>query len=382
MSTITIRNVGAYGFNTTPLNGIGLSTAEATTTRTEVDQALALTDALRAAIAQARDAGVQEFKPVDSQYLTLPAGLSTALRDELFADVMGHAWAGGPVSLNQWSQAVDELEHWAGANASMLPPGAGGGTRNVRGTWYVNGEPWTLSELFTVNRVNTMAEIDRMVSDSLNVIAANNEATKALTGLMEQLFNWYGKMTDKNKMRSNLVERMGQLDPDHPIGFNQLLAYADKFIGPGSLIRKMSLTDPAGIPTWVSNSNTEYSDGDMVRYNGSESYTYEANTELQRNGASYPITWSVGRNPYAFDQANLWWRQIPGSTVPTQPLGKEDFRAMIDEVEQIVGAFAADNQVAQLRNETLFNSRSNLLEGLGTFIKGQQTTRSTLARNA
>jgi hypothetical protein len=63
-------------------------------------------------------------------------------------------------------------------------------------------------------------------------------------------------------------------------------------------------------------------------------------------------------------------------------LGKEDFRAMIDEVEQILGAFAADNQVAQLRNETLFNSRSNLLEGLGTFLKGQQNTRSTLARNA
>jgi len=378
MSTITIRNVGAYGFNTTPLNGIGLSTAEATSKRTEVDLALALTDALRAAIAQARDAGVQEFKPVDSQYLTLPAGLSTAQRDELFADVMGHAWAGGPVSLNQWSQAVDELEHWAGANASMLPPGAGGGTRNVRGTWYVNGEPWTLSELFTVNRVNTMAEIDRMVSDSLNVIAANNEATKALTGLMEQLFNWYGKMTDKNTMGSNLVERMGKLDPDHQIGFDQLLAYADKFLGSGSLIRKMSLTDPAVISDWLV--GTEYSDGDMVRYYGSVSI-YEANTELQRNGESYPIT-RAGINPTQNNNRALWWQEISASTVKKQRLGKEDFRAMIDEVEQIVGAFAADNQVAQLRNETLFNSRSNLLEGLGTFIKGQQTTRSTLARNA
>ena len=348
MSTITIRNVGAYGFNTTPLNGIGLSTAEATTTRTEVDQALALTDALRAAIAQARDAGVQEFKPVDSQYLTLPAGLSTALRDELFADVMGHAWAGGPVSLNQWSQAVDELEHWAGANASMLPPGAGGGTRNVRGTWYVNGEPWTLSELFTVNRVNTMAEIDRMVSDSLNVIAANNEETKALTYLMEKLFrkyqengwdaaalakvNWrsvnlmatndiskdgyvYGNnlaaAVDGGDTSIGVLNALGELS-ERPYSFDLLLAQADKRIGPDSLIRKL-----------------------------------RAQGGLKENGFS-----------------------------------KEDFRAMIDEVEQIVGAFAADNQVAQLRNETLFNSRSNLLEGLGTFIKGQQTTRSTLARNA
>jgi hypothetical protein len=254
--------------------------------------------------------------------------------------------------LNQWSQAVDELEHWAGANASMLPPGAGGGTRNVRGTWYVNGEPWTLSELFTVNRVNTMAEIDRMVSDSLNVIAANNEATKALTGLMTTLFrkNNENNWTVYPKVPWSWISDAGRLEAssdsfakqvlisgqalDYPVSGDQLLAYARKFLGSGSTIEKAYNLGPG--------QNTAVSSGVTPTSNGSTIVSYSA---------------TVG-------------------------LAQEDFRAMIDEVEQIIGAFAADNQVAQLRNETLFNSRSNLLEGLGTFIKGQQTTRSTLARNA
>jgi hypothetical protein len=66
----------------------------------------------------------------------------------------------------------------------------------------------------------------------------------------------------------------------------------------------------------------------------------------------------------------------------TTGLQQEDFRAMIDEVETIIGAFAADNQVAQLHNEALFSSRSNLIEGLSAFLRGQQTLGSTLARNA
>jgi hypothetical protein len=341
MTTITVRNVGAYGFNTTPLNGVGFSTAEADTKRSDVDQALALADALRAAMQAAREAGLQAFAPaqaVAAGVLTLPASLSTANREDFFANIMGRAYAGGPVSLDQWSQAVEELEHWAGATASMLPPGAGGGTRNVRGTWYVNGEPWSLSELFTVNRVNTLSEIDRMVAESLNVIAANNDAAKALTVLMQKLFKKYNEnkweIETHKKVNSGWVEwaakyelneqgyTLGNLggnsspyitgNSEYGYTFARLLAQADKHIGPDSLIRKLD-----GLGTGV-----------------------------------------------------------------TAGLQKEDFRAMIDEVEQILGAFSADNQVAQLRNETLFNSRSNLLEGLGTFLKGQQTTRSTVARNA
>jgi hypothetical protein len=71
----------------------------------------------------------------------------------------------------------------------------------------------------------------------------------------------------------------------------------------------------------------------------------------------------------------------PTTAQRTVGLQKDDFRAMIDEVETIIGAFSTDNQIAQLRNETLFNSRSNLIEGLSTFLRGQQTTGSTLSRN-
>jgi hypothetical protein len=364
MTFITVRNVGAYGFNTTPLNGIGLSTADAATTRSEVDQALALADALRDAMQAARQAGLQAFAPaqaVAAGVLTLPTSLTTTNRDAFFANVMGRAWAGGPVSLDQWSQAVEELEHWAGATASMLPPGAGGGTRNVRGTWYVNGEPWSLSELFTVNRVNTLSEIDRMVAESLNVIAANNDAAKALTGLMQKLFEKYYAMDPGDRVSRTEVNTLGLADPDYPVSFDRLLGYADKHIGSGSNIRKMGSLD-LNIPAY--SASATYVPGVRVKFN----------SLFYQNNNYYSFVGSLGEPP----SLPHLWDPADGFNLLT----KEDFRAMIDEVEQILGAFSADNQVAQLRNETLFNSRSNLLEGLGTFLKGQQTTRSTVARNA
>lgn len=355
-----VNNKGTYGFDATALTGAGLTTSEATGLRTRVEAASALADAIRQALIAARARGFDEFNPADASLLALPAGLADSDREFLFANVMGRAYAGGPVSLDQWSRAVDGLEHWAGASASMLPPGAGGGSRNVDGIWYVNGQAWSVTELFTVNRVNTLAQMDRMTADSLNVIAANNQMAKALTGLMENLFKKYYEndwdsatptwryvskswvdaigTTDQGSVDSSTLGYYGlytadklwtggsayvnpaEADPlEYAVGFTQLRELADKYIGPNSMIAKMDDlgATPAG--------------------NGGQT--------------------SVG-------------------------LRQEDFRAMIDEVETIVGAFAADNQVAQLRNEALFSSRSNLVEGLSAFLRGQQTLGSTLARNA
>lgn len=471
MSTIQVRSVGTYGFDVTPLSGLALSTVDASTTQTRADDAQALADAIRQAMTTARNAGKESFKPSDAE-LTLPSGLTgvtNARRDELFNTVIGRAYAGGPISLSDWSSAVDDLEHWAGQQASMLPPAAGGGSRNVRGIWYVNGQSWSLSELFTVNRVNTLSEIDRMVGDSLNVIAANNQAAKSLTSLMKELFSRYRDLEAGDEVSKSQIELDGQADTTNPIGYEQLLAYADKYIGSTSMIRKvLTLSFNNASPY---SGSTNYFVGDQVSNGG---LVYEATGTNTTNTNDYSPT--VGYNKW--DTANydsdgdgqkeLWqvqkeplfgkltgvtpgttddWRRVPeydpthkylakqevvryqnayyqlikydktpvfgdnytqgiaptntefwrpygssslrGDTppsanwtlIPEPGLPKDDFRALIDEVETIVGAFGADNQVAQLRNETLFNSRSNLLEGLSTFLKGQQTTRSTLARN-
>lgn len=354
MTTIAVTHKGTYGFDATPLTGLNFSVEEANSVRGQVDTALALAESIRKAFVAARDAGQEGFNPSDTNLLTLPAGLTDADREYFFSTIMGRAYAGGPVSLDQWSQAVDDLEHWAAAAASMLPPGAGGGSRNLGGMWYVNGQPWSLSALFTVNRVNTLAEIDRLTAESLNEIAANNQMAKALTNLMESLFKKYTEndwATFKTVSKS-WVDSIGRTDQnsavpiegrdvwtdgserysddevtplEYPVSFDQLRDLAFKYIGPDSLIWKLEDT-----------TNPTYPDG--------------------------TVDTGIFNRPLGFQ--------------------KEDFRAMIDEVETIIGAFSTDNQVAQLRNETLFNSRSNLIEGLSTFLRGQQTMGSTLARNA
>jgi len=352
MSVIMVNNKGTYGFDATALTGAGLTTEEATGLRTRVEAASALADAIRQALIAARARGLDEFNPADASLLALPAGLADSDREFLFANVMGRAYAGGPVSLDQWSRAVDGLAHWAGASASMLPPGAGGGSRNVDGIWYVNGQAWSVTELFTVNRVNTLAQMDRMTADSLNVIAANNQMAKALTGLMENLFkkyyenDWDSATTGNKYVSKSWVDAVGTTDQnsavpipgrnvwtdgseyydkadvaelEYAVGFTRLRELADKYIGPNSMIAKMDSLGATSV------------------------------------------------NPGSASKVGLL---------------QEDFRAMIDEVETIVGAFAADNQIAQLRNEALFSSRSNLVEGLSAFLRGQQTLGSTLARNA
>ena len=118
MTIITVTNKGTYGFDVTPLNGVGFSEAEATSVGGQVDVALALGDSIRNALAVARNAGLDAFSPSETAVLTLPPDMSDADREHLFATILGHAYSGGPIRLDQWSQAVSKLDHWAAAAAS------------------------------------------------------------------------------------------------------------------------------------------------------------------------------------------------------------------------------------------------------------------------
>lgn len=341
MSTLTVGDLGSFGFTATPLTGTGRDAASVASLQGEIEAAQVLAQGLRAAIAAARRAGLDSFRPSDATLLdpsALPAdpdptdpayAANLATLEAFFTERLGHPYAGSALTLAQWSQALDALERWQGASASTLPPGQGGGNQYVKGTWYVNGQAFALAELFTLNRVNTYAEIDRLITDSLNVIAANNQVAKALTDLMGKLFkksqeNAWGTA---NKIPKDWVDNAGQfvqLDADfttngngstgtavkYPLSLAKLLEYAQRYVGDNSMISRL-----------------------------------------------------VGTT------------STPGSLI--QP----DFKDLINEVEQIAAAFAEDNQVAQLQNQSLFNARTNLLDGLGAFLKGQQTTRSTLARN-
>ena len=377
MSIIRVHDAGGLGFDRMPVAGTAVSDAapaggglsDRDQLVADVEQAGKLADVLRAAIADARKNGLTAFSP--SQMATglaaalAPQVLSDALRaneplERLFTQVMECSYGGRSRSLEEWSAALEKLQHWVGANASRLPPALGGGIRGVQGVWYVNGEPFSTSELFTANRVNRLGELDTLVAASLNGIAANNETVKDLSALMQTLFakynqndwisnvttagglsilNWtisYPSQQQEFPVNKNWVDFAGHykavgddltkgnvgawgysqagspfVPAERRIYFQQLLAYANKFLGPDSLIAKLNTL------------GTAFSDG----------------------------------------------------------FGKEDFRAMIDEVQKIIDSLASDNQVAAQRNETLFNSRTNVLEGLSSVLKGQQTLRSTVSRN-
>ncbi|MEN9774245.1 MAG: hypothetical protein RL322_1315 [Pseudomonadota bacterium] len=457
MTTLQVRNIGSYGFDVTPLDGVGLSSAQASITRSQVADAQKLADAIRQALVQAREAGVLAFNPSDDSLLDLIGLSTTAIRDTLFHEVIGHAYGGGPLTVQDWSRAISKLEHWAGAQASMLPPDAGGGSRMVQGVYYVNGLPWSLSELFTVNRVNTLSEIDRLVADSLNVIAANNAAAKGLTSLMKELMAQYYAMADSDSKTWSDINQAGYKDADYPISYEQLLAYADKYIGSTSMIRQVATPQAAKVyAAWDSTKN--YALDDLVTYDGGNWKCIALNTTTAADFDPNYREWTGNYNQYdtVSYAGDLWQSRInfasttpgkneewtiaplysatqiyahkgevvrfgdhyykkttsrnttgveptntsdweyhetrtsrsstPGNgdwlAIPADSVTRNEFRSLVDELQTIIEAFGSDNQVAQLRNETLFNSRSNLLEGLSAFLKGQQTTRSELARNA
>jgi hypothetical protein len=332
-----------------------------------VAQALALAEAIGQALEEARERGLTAFRPADDSVLTLPGNLVTnpGDLDALFLGTVGRSYAGSELTLAQWSDALRVLEHRAGAKASTLPPGAGGGIRNVHGTWYVNGQAWTLAEVFTANRVNTYAELDTLLAASLNVIAANNEATKALTALMKNLFRKY----EENEWRQNDLQAYKEaLRVSNPL----LYIYYSTSNGWPDLTSQLKVNKD-----WV----------DKV---GTEEITIESFWTLgnvANNTAGTPL-----ERPVSFDTLLAYANQYVGpnsmikrmaeaGTDLDDGLNQADFRALIDEVETIIGGKSSDNQVAALRNEAISNSRSAIIEGLGTFLKGQQTMGSTVARN-
>lgn len=335
MTLLSVSDSTATGFYPTPIAGTGRDAADVAASQTKVAQTQALAVAIAQALERARALGMTAFRPADASVLTLPVELNNAAdRDALFLGAVGRSYAGSELTLVQWSDALRVLEHRAGATASTLPPGAGGGIRNVHGTWYVNGRAWSLAEVYTANRVNTYAELDTLLAASLNVIAANNEATKALTALMKNLFkkyqendwvaalkvnkDWLNKAgteaitNDAFWKQGNSGNSSAGTPLERPVAFNTLLDYANLYVGEKSLIKTMAAA------------GTGIGDG----------------------------------------------------------LNQADFRALIDEIETIIGGKSSDNQVAALRNEAISNSRTAILEGLGTFLKGQQTMGSTTARNA
>lgn len=188
MATALTMRVAAEtnrGFDLTPVAGTGLSPAQQTAVKTKVAAQDAIAQAILQAISRARSAGLNAFRPSDAQVFFPPAGVSDSVRDTAFAEVVGRAWSGSELSLAQWAEAANRLIQASARERSSLPPGQGGGVNSANGTWYVNGQAFSLGELFVATRVNTYGALDALLQGSMNTIAANNRLVNRLNATLE-----------------------------------------------------------------------------------------------------------------------------------------------------------------------------------------------------
>jgi hypothetical protein len=341
MVMTAVRISGGSSLYTGELTGTELGPSDAQTLKDETTQALALANQIREAIAAARNAGVASFRPNDGR-LALPEGLSEDLRDELFAVRMGHNFGGGALSLQQWAEAASALEAWAGQARSTLPPAMGGGIQFVNGLWYVNGSSLTLSEVYLANRVNIYAQMDNLLTQSLNSIAANNELTHKLTvgvkNLSTKLGKWLSSKDDGTEAASKTKASWDLIGSD-------LFVYAS--VGDGVNTRADGSGTIAWGPEWLK----------FVKWS------------KETNGTS-----GIANK---FSSTSYDW----AASFQNVTLSRADALSLRDELQSFVDSKSADNQVAQMRTESVFTQRANVLEGIGSFMKGQQSSASSAARN-
>jgi hypothetical protein len=338
MALTAVSISGASSLFAGGLTGTDLGSSDAQTLKDETTQAVALAEAIRAALAAARNQGVSSFRPA-SALLSLPEGMTEAQRTELFGARAGHNFDGGALTLKQWSDAASALENWAAGARSTLPPALGGGIQFVNGLWYVNGRCLTLSEVYLANRVNIYAEMDSLLTQSLNSIAANNQlvhtVNEGLKGFSTKLQQWVGSYT--NGVNNN---------PEHAthaawwlIGDSVRGANADDGTANDAITGTPWTTQWLSFVKWSKNAYG----ADAIASKFSETSATKANFDLQLNRA--------------------------------------DALKLRDELQAYVDSKTADNQVAQMRTESIFTTRANLLEGMGAFMKGQQNTAASAARS-
>lgn len=332
MPLIAVRSAGASSLYTEAVSGSDLPEDEAQDLKSALDQDKSLLEAMKSAMAAARAQGLDSFAP-RSDWLDLPVGMSASQAEAVFTKRMDRSFNGASMSLSEWSNAIAQLESYVGLAQSTLPPSLGGGIVNMNGIWYVNGHAFTLGELYLANRVNTYSEMDRLLTQSLNVIAANNEVVHAMTG-----------------------------------GLKYLSSRLQTWVGSG-------------------NDNTASSDDKKTAFDLlAEGLFTSTENDAGKAPASWTsvfakfITWAT--DTYGSDsQAKRLDNQLTDSGMRGISFSRLDALKLRDEMQAYLDSKTSDNQVAQMRTESIFTSRANLLEGMGAFMKGQQNSAASVARN-
>ena len=332
--------------------GIGLDSTERQTVLAGIAQADALAQAIREAITRGRNAGLDAFAP-DSANLTATlqaTGLSSAQLRTLFAGVIGHPYSAayeaadqllypglpdhGALTLAQWSQAAGALALHAARKGSTLPPGEGGGLRHAQGHWFVNGEPYTLAELFLTVRMGTLEQTDKTLETDVDTMRVNTNLARELLAVL----------ADMKRQRDLLVASKAPDDPE----FLAKAHFAD-------FVKKTGLTV------------------DKINEYGSK-FKGATNSYLNR----FEFTAGTGGTPdlclYVPDPKNA-----PTTKVTTVSLA--DYGYTMDELQALFDSVNAENQVKRLKVQSVQNARTAVLEGMSAFLNSTSDQNSKVGRN-
>ncbi len=332
VTSITVRVDASRGFDGTALAGTGLTPAQLNSQKDRIQMLQDVAQSMLNAVGRARAAGLDGFEPGRTDLLQMPAALTPADRDQIFTESVGRAWSGSALTLAQWTQAAGRLQTEAARLRSALPSGSGGAIQHVQGQWYVNGQVYSLSQLFTANRVNALFAMDAALQSSLNTIAANNrlvhrlsEMLSSVTGRTEGnpfwliLYEGYYKEESWGNLPTLSGGAIYAIDPPDDrvradaVLPDTVLALALSIIGPDSVLAQ-------GI----------------------------------RNGSTYPVN---------------------------KILSGDQWKTAMHELSTIIDSKTGDNQIAQQRTETIITQRANLIDGLSNMLKGQQSLNSIVAHN-
>jgi len=298
------------------IRGTGLDAAATADTRTRAQQQQAVAAAVVQAIGAARSAGLDNFAPSDG-FLPLPAGISLARMQDIFSSVLGMPYSG----------TVGQTPGYGPMSLSQ----------------------W--SDAATVLQQDAAALVSRLAPGQGG-------------GVQYAGGYWY-----VNGQRYTLAETFLALRVSNYASLDTLIA---------ALMNRQSLNAGAArkVIALVGDLQANYAK------QGGSSGTFSVSTD---------VVTLVTRQGLGLSQLAAWGASVSGggtfATVESAYAGNAnaavaatDYAGLITEAKAIFNAFNAENQVSQVRMDSIINARQNVIAGLSAFLSGQQSQQEALAR--
>jgi hypothetical protein len=342
VSTTALASTYRPGLLATDVTGIGLSGTAVTQLQQELEQAQALMDAIKQAVIKARASVVNAFTP-DSTFLDIPSELSTTTRlhngvsmstlDFLFSEVIGRPFENLPPSSSR-----------AGLYAGLPNYGQ------------LGLQDWSdaaqkIEQYMAKARSRLPAGLGGGITMDQGVWYVNGERFN-----MAELFVAVrmGNFVNTEAQMSRAVE---QVNTNNGFARDVLGMIVDM-----TRIRAKRAREVPNADIRTFNAQTDFVDVIEQSRNG-KAHTLD---EMETLGGRFPSS-SIKAAAEAYRN---------GTT-----LTLVEYVGVIDEMRKLFDTLNAENQVAQLKTESIQNVRSNILESISSMLKGFRAEVAAVRRN-